>query len=53
MSLVQKWLLGIIALGAGAMVLAKPDAFYTALKGIRNVTAGTVTDVTTGKSPAA
>lgn len=52
MSLIQKWLLGLIGLGAAALVLAKPDAFYTATKGIRNLTAGTVADITTGKSPA-
>lgn len=49
---IQKWLFWLVALAAGGMVLAKPDAFYKAAKGVRNVTAGSIVDVTTGKSNA-
>lgn len=45
MSLVQKWSLGLLYLGAVALVFAKPDAFYKAASGIRNITAGSVTDI--------
>jgi hypothetical protein len=48
MSLVQKWLAGLIGLGAGFLVLSKPDAFYKAAMGFKNLTAGSVVSVTTG-----
>lgn len=46
MPVVQKWLLWLVGLGAGFMVLAKPDAFYKAAQGVRSLTAGSVRDVT-------
>lgn len=48
MSLLQKWLMGLLFVGAGFMVLSKPDAFYKAASGFRSVTAGSIVDVTTG-----
>lgn len=42
---VQKWLFWLVALGATGMVLAKPDAFYKVTDGIKNVTAGSVSQV--------
>lgn len=48
MSLVQKWVMGLMALGAGYMVLANPNSFYKATQGIRQLTAGSIVDVTTG-----
>jgi hypothetical protein len=45
MSLFQKWALGLLWLGAGALVFAKPDAFYKVASGVRNITAGSVTDI--------
>lgn len=48
MTLVQKWVLGLIALGAGYLVLSSPDAFYKAASGLRSLTAGSIVDVTTG-----
>lgn len=48
MSLAQKWLLSLIALGAGYMVLANPDAFYKGAKGVEGLTAGSIVAVTTG-----
>lgn len=50
MSTLQKWMLGLVALGGAALVFAKPDAFYKAAQGLRSVTAGSIVDVTTGKS---
>lgn len=48
MSLVQKWVMGLMVLGAGYMVLANPNSFYKATQGIRQLTAGSIVDVTTG-----
>lgn len=48
MTLVQKWILGLLTLGAGYMVLANPDAFYKGAKGLEGLTAGSVVAVTTG-----
>lgn len=50
MSLVQKWLLGLVSLGAGYMVLANPDALVKGANAFRSVTAGSIVDVTTGKT---
>jgi hypothetical protein len=50
MSLVQKWLGALVGLGAAFLVFSKPDAFLKAAKGVRSVTAGSIVDVTTGKS---
>lgn len=44
---IQKWLFWLVGLGAGAMVLAKPDAFYKSAKAIGGLTAGSVVAVTT------
>lgn len=44
----QKWAFWLVALGAGYMVLANPDSFYKAASGLRNLTAGSIVDVTTG-----
>lgn len=48
MSTIQKWLLGLISLGAGYMVLQNPNGFYKAAKGVEDLTAGSVTQITTG-----
>jgi len=48
MTLVQKWMLGLIALGAGYLVVTNPNGFYKAATGFRNLTAGSIVDVTTG-----
>lgn len=48
MSLLQRWSLALIGLGAGYMVLANPNSFYKATQGIRQLTAGSIVDVTTG-----
>jgi hypothetical protein len=53
MSLIQRWLLGLTALGAGYMVFQNPNGFFKVAQGVRSVTAGSIVDVTTGgkKSP--
>jgi hypothetical protein len=48
MTVLQKWIAGIIALGAGYLVFAKPESFYKAAQGVRGLVAGSVVDVTTG-----
>jgi hypothetical protein len=48
MSLLQKWLAGLIALGAGYLVFTNPNAFYKVAQGARSLTAGSIVDVTTG-----
>jgi precorrin isomerase len=48
MSTVQKWLMGLIGLGAGYMVLQNPNGFYKAATGIEHLTAGSVTQISTG-----
>jgi hypothetical protein len=48
MSLVQKWLLGLISLGAGYMVFQNPNGFFKVATGVRSLTAGSIVDVTTG-----
>lgn len=50
MSLLQKWLLGIIGLGAGYLVLTNPNGFFKFASGFKQLTAGSVVDVTTGRN---
>jgi hypothetical protein len=48
MTLMQKWMMGLLGLGAGYMVLANPNSFFKAATGLRSLTAGSIADVTTG-----
>lgn len=48
MTTLQKWTLALVGLGAGFLVLSKPDAFFKAASGLRSLTAGSIVDVTTG-----
>lgn len=48
MSTLQKGILLLFGLGAGYLILSKPDAFYKASSGFRNLVAGSIVDVTTG-----
>lgn len=48
MTLLQKWLTWLVGLGAGALVLANPDAFYKATTGLKNLTAGSIVSIETG-----
>lgn len=49
---IQHWLFWLVGLGALGMVLANPNAVFKAGQAIRSVTAGSIVDVTTGKSGA-
>jgi len=40
--------MALIGLGAGYLVIANPNSFYKATQGIRQLTAGSIVDVTTG-----
>jgi len=48
MTIVQKWLAGLIGLGAAYLVLANPNSFFKATTGLKNLTAGSIATVTTG-----
>lgn len=48
MTTLQKWALALVGLGAGYMVLVNPRGFYSATAGIKNLTAGSVTEIATG-----
>lgn len=48
MSLLQKWMMGLLGLGAGYLVFTNPNSFYKAATGLRSLTAGSIVDVTTG-----
>jgi hypothetical protein len=48
MSLLQKWMLGLVGLGAGFLVLTNPNGFYKFATGARQLVAGSIVDVTTG-----
>lgn len=48
MSIVQKWMLALVGLGAGFLVLSNPEGFYKFATGTRKLVAGSIVDVTTG-----
>jgi hypothetical protein len=48
MSTVQKWIMGMIGLGAGYLVLTNPKGFYSAAQGVKTVVGGTETQIITG-----
>jgi hypothetical protein len=48
MTLVQKWMLALVGLGAGFLVITNPNGFYKAATGLRGLVAGSIVDVTTG-----
>jgi len=48
MTLLQKFMLGLVGLGAAFLIVTNPNGFYKAASGIRNLTAGSIVDVTTG-----
>lgn len=45
MTTLQKWLLYMFILGAGALVAAKPDSFAKLFNSTRNVVGGTEADI--------
>lgn len=44
----QKWLMGLIGLGALYIVVVNPKGAGTLFTGLRNLTAGSVTSIATG-----
>lgn len=45
---IQKWLMGLIGLGALYLVVTNPNGAYKAARGIRQVVGGTESDVISG-----
>lgn len=50
MTLFQKWAAWLVGLGAGALVLANPDAVYKSAQAVRSLTAGSITDVISARA---
>lgn len=48
MTLLQKYLMALVGLGAGAMVFSNPTGVYKAAQSFRTVTSAPIVDVTTG-----
>jgi hypothetical protein len=48
MSGIQKWLSGLIGLGALYLVVTNPNGTYKVLTGLQRVTAGSIVNITTG-----
>lgn len=48
MSTVQKWLTGMIGLGALYLVLTNPEGFAKLAGGVKTITAGSETSIITG-----
>lgn len=48
MSTIQKWMMGLLGLGALYLVVTNSTGFFNASKGIRNVVGGTESDIITG-----
>lgn len=44
----QKWLLGLVGLGALYLVVMNPNGFYKAATGVRQVVGGTEADIISG-----
>lgn len=45
---VQKWLLGLIALGAAYLAFTNPNGVYSAAKSVQTAVGGTETQIITG-----
>lgn len=48
MTTLQKWLMGLIGLGALYLVVTNSSGFYKATQGVRQVVGGTESDVISG-----
>jgi hypothetical protein len=48
MSTLQKWLMGMIGLGAIYLVVTNPQGFYKFAQGTRQIVGGTEADVISG-----
>jgi len=47
-STLQKWLMGLVGLGALYLVVTNPNGFFKAAQGVRQVVGGSETDIITG-----
>jgi hypothetical protein len=47
-STLQKWLMGLIGLGALYLVVTNPKGFYSAAKGVQRVVGGTEANIISG-----
>lgn len=45
MTTVQKWLMGLLGLGALALIVSNPKGFYSATNGVRQLIGGTESDI--------
>lgn len=50
MTIVQKWIASLVGLGAGFLVMTNPEGAYRLAQGVRSLVAGSIVDVTTGKT---
>ena len=48
MGIVQKWIGGLLALGAGYLVLTNPNGFASFASGTKNLVAGSEVSIITG-----
>lgn len=48
MTLLQKWIAGLLGLGAGLLVFTNPNGVWTAAQAGRSLIAGSIVDVSTG-----
>lgn len=48
MTLAQKWLLGLVALGGAYLAFTNPNGVFKTGQAIRNVVGGSETDIITG-----
>jgi hypothetical protein len=48
MGTLQKWLLGLVGLGALYLVVTNPQGFYKAATGVRQIVGGTEADIISG-----
>lgn len=44
----QKWLMGLLGLGALYLVVTNPQGFYSATNGVRQLVGGTESDIISG-----
>ena len=48
MGTLQKWLMGLVGLGAVYLVVTNPRGFYKAATGVRQIVGGTESDIISG-----